>query len=152
MDLGLEAAALVAELLAELLEEPDVDADAGVLHPREHRDQRPLDALVEVDELARRERFVERVGEPGQHRDPTAGLVRTALAVEVERALDLVGRRELEREVPQREIFELVLPLTGIEQVRHHRGVEIEGVQLLAAARGSAPWRGARRAADSRGP
>ena len=76
-------------------------------HLREHRNERALDALVELDELARLQRLAERVGEP--HRAPRRGgpvSRRVRLAVEVERALDLIGRGELERQVAQREVFE----------------------------------------------
>ena len=47
---------------------------------------------------------------------------------------DLIGRRQLEREVPHREVFEQVLPLTRVEQVRHHRGVALERLQLATEA------------------
>ena len=104
VDLGFEPAALVVELLAEIVEELDVDADAGCFHPSEHGHERPLDAFVEVDELACRQRLAERLGELHEHRAPATGLLGAGVAVEVERALDLIGRRELEREIAQREI------------------------------------------------
>ena len=67
-------------------------------------------SFVELDELARLQRLGERVGEADEHRDAPTRLAAVALAVEVERALDLIGRRQLEREVAQREVFELVFP------------------------------------------
>ena len=91
MDLGLGLAALVAQLLAELVEEVDVDADAGLLHLRQHRDERQLEPLVEIDELARLQRFFECLDEPQDDRGPAAGLVDAGIAVEVERAFDVVG-------------------------------------------------------------
>jgi hypothetical protein len=103
VDLGLEPPALVVELLAELLQELEVDADARVFHLREHAHERALDALVEIDELARLERLGERVGEAEQ--DARAAPVSSdRVAVEIEGALDLVGRGELERQVAQREV------------------------------------------------
>ncbi len=76
VDLGFEPPAVVAELLAELLEESDVDPHAGVFHLREDGDERTLDALVQLDELAGLERLGQRVREPHEHRDPPTGLAR----------------------------------------------------------------------------
>jgi len=91
VDLALEPPALVAELLAEILEERDVDADSGRFHVREHGDERAFDPLVEPDELARFQRLSQRVGQTHEHGDAPAGLSRVRLPVEVERALDLIG-------------------------------------------------------------
>ena len=88
-----EVLAALGELGAQALEELAVDLDTGVLHPRQHANERPLDALVEICELARLERLGERAGEsPNGQRAPSrlvdAGL---AVEVEVERALLGVG-------------------------------------------------------------
>ena len=91
VDLGLGLAALVAELLAELVQERDVDADARVFHLREHGDERQLERAVQVLELTGAQRFAERVGELQQDRGAPAGLGDAGVAVEIERALDLVG-------------------------------------------------------------
>ena len=149
VDLGLEPPALVVELLAELVEELEVDADAGVFHAREHAHERALDALVEIDELARSQRLFERVDEREQQRGAALRLLDADVAVEIERALDAVGRRELDREVAAREIFERVLPLARIEEVRHDRGVVLERPQVDVQTRARAPWPGARRALGS---
>ena len=82
------------------------------------------------------QRLAERVGELEQDRGTPAGLGRARVAVEVERAFDLVGRLQLDRQVAQREIFERVLPFTGVEQVRHHRGVVLERRKRSRAS----PW------------
>ena len=53
-------------------EELDVDADAGVFHAREHADERPFDALVQVDELACLRRFSSASASRSSDRDPPA--------------------------------------------------------------------------------
>ena len=97
VDLGFEPAALVVELLAELVEEGEVDADAGVFHAGEHAHERQLDALVELDELARLERFLERVDEPQEQGGAALRVLDAHVAVEIERALFAIGRGELDR-------------------------------------------------------
>ena len=135
--------AFLVQLGAQLLEECPVDADPGELHLGEHPDERTLEPFVEIGEVTGLERLGQHVGEP-QHRDRSATrLVDTRAAVEVERPLFDVGRRDLQREVPQGQVLEPVLPFRGIEQVRHHRGVVVQrahvGVQpvheLLGAVR-----------------
>ena len=89
------------------------------------------------------ERVGERVSEPQDHRGAPADLLGAAGATEVELALLDVGRRELDREVTQRQVLEEVLPLRGIEEVGHDGGVLGEGAhvepepvhQLLRAVR-----------------
>ena len=115
VDLGFEPAALVVQLLAQVMEEVEVDADARLLHAREHAHERTLDPLVEVDQLARTQCFLECGRERQQQRSATLRLVDARVAVEVERALHPVGRGELDREVAERKVFERVLPLAGIE-------------------------------------
>ena len=141
VDLGLEATTLVVELLAELLEELEIDADAGVFHAREHAHEGQLDALVELDQLAGAQRFIETVDEAEQQRGAALRFLDAGITVEIEGALDTVGRRELDRQVAAREIFQRVLPLTRIEQIRHQRGVvrerteiEMEAVRKLLGA------------------
>ena len=91
MDLGFRLAALVAQLLAELVEEVDVDADAGLLHLRQHGDERQLETLVKVDELARLQRLFQRLDQPQDDRGPATGLVDAGIAVQIEGAFDVVG-------------------------------------------------------------
>ena len=130
VDLGLEPAALVAQFLAEVVEELDVDANAGFLHARQHRNERAFDALVEIDQFAGLQRLGEDVGQPFQHRDAAPGFLGARFAVEVERARFLIGRGQLEREMAQRKVFEEVLPFARVEQVRHDCGVLVERVQF----------------------
>src|SRR5262249_21281782 len=106
VDLRLEPAALVVQLFAEVFEEADVDADTGLFHLRQYRDERLLDLFVEVAELARSDRFCELIGEAFEDGNAAAGFLRAGVAVEVERAGFLIGRDEFEREIAKREVFE----------------------------------------------
>ena len=74
------------------------------------------------------------------------------VAVEVERALLPIRRVQLEREEPQRELLEVVLPLARVEQVRHHRGVEIERPHVDAGRAVSPCISSLARCATSGGP
>ena len=109
----------------------EVDANARVFHAREHAHERALDPLVELDQLARA-RATPRALRRARSSERGAALrvFDAGVAVEVERALDPIGRRELDREVAPGEILERVLPLARIEQVRHQRGVVLERPQV----------------------
>ena len=96
----------------------------------------------------------ERVGEAQRRPRRAAGLARVSTSPS-RSSVPSAPRRasQLERQVAQRELVEDVLPLAGIEQVRHHRGVVVERPRASSvAARASAPWRGARPAAARRPP
>ncbi len=72
------------------------------------------------------------------------------VAVEIERALHAVGRRQLDRQVAPGEIVERVLRLAGIEEVRHQRGVVRERPEIEPRRdRARAPWRRGRRSGGS---
>ncbi len=75
---------LLPEIGAERLEELAIDTDADRLHARQHPHQRPLEPFVEVGELARRDRLLERVGQLQDDHGTTAGLLDLEVAVEVE--------------------------------------------------------------------
>ena len=79
-----ERLTLLSEIGAERLEELAIDPDADRLHARQHPHQRPLEPFVEVGELARRDRLLERVGQLQDDHGPTAGLFDLEVAVEVE--------------------------------------------------------------------
>ncbi len=91
LDLSDEVLAALGQLGAQSLEELAIDLDAGVLHPRQHAHERPLDALVEVGELARLQRLGERAGEAAHGQRAPSRLVDAGLAVEVEVERALLG-------------------------------------------------------------
>ena len=64
-------------------------------------------------------RLGQRVGEAEDGRGAPAGVVGGGVDVEVEGAGFGVGRLDLHGEVAQRQVLEAVLPLRGVEQVRH---------------------------------
>ena len=86
-----------------------VDANAGVLHPRQHARQRQLDVLVERDEIA--------LGKPGAHERGEAKRQRRAAD---ERRRLLLGRRHrVERDpVLRGEVGEIVSRAPRLDQVR----------------------------------
>ena len=69
VDLVLEPAELLGELAGQARQRLAVDLDAALLHPRQHRHQRPLQRLVEVDHALR--------GEPRLEREPEASIHRS---------------------------------------------------------------------------
>ena len=167
VDLADEEVALLGELAPEIVEEDPVDRMPGVLHLRQHPYERALEPLVEVGQLAGVERLGERVGELEDGGGAPAGVVGRGVAVEVEGPGLGVGRLDLHGEVPQRQVLEAVLPLGGVEEVRHDRGVVAQRAdvgaepvhQLLGAVRRRAVDRRARaarsrprRRQDRRGP
>ena len=91
LNLPHEVLAALRELGAQALEELAIDLDAGVFHPRQHTYKRPLDALVEVGELARLQRLGERAGEAAHGQRAPSGLVDAGLAIEVEVERALLG-------------------------------------------------------------
>ncbi len=91
MDLRLGGASLLGELLAEFAEERDVDAHTDLLHRHQHRHERELEALVEIDELACHQCRLERVGELQHCGGVATGLLGHLVATEVETTLFGVG-------------------------------------------------------------
>ena len=130
VDLGLEPATFVVELLAEVVEEREVDANARVFHATEHANERKLDPLVELHQLARLERLLQRFDQTEEEGGAALRVFDARVAIEVEGALFPIRRGELDREVPAGEILEEILPLTRIEEIRHERGVVLERAQV----------------------
>jgi hypothetical protein len=91
MDATDELLAALRQLDAQLFEELAVDPDAVVLHSRQHADERPLNPLVEVGELARLERLGERAREAPHGEGAPARLVDAGLPVQIEVERPLLG-------------------------------------------------------------
>ena len=130
---------LAVHLLGHLLQQWDIEADAGLLHLFEDRDQRDLDALEEVPgcrlcEL-RRQQISQAPGDIGI----LAGIAGHILDRHLtHRALaparaDEVGDGDfLDLQMLQGEGIQIVLAPGGIHHIGGHHGVEVHALQLNA--------------------
>ena len=123
------------------LRNSQIDADAGVFHPGEHAHQRELDPLVEVAQLACAERLFERSRRAGAAARRDVACLRRRRRRR-DRACLLPGRARCSsmREVTPGEVFERVLPLARVEQVRHERGVVLAASEGRRANRASSSF------------
>ena len=117
---------------SERLEVVGVDGDAGLLHVREHVDQRQLDLGQQAGAAALLHLAVERLGEVEdragvQHRGVARGTSRRRRRAGSSKRAVLVGlalgRPQLAAEVAQGEVGQVVGALVGLDEVGRERGV-----------------------------
>ena len=136
------------EALVEPAQLVDVDADADVLHPGQHADERVLDLVVELAHALRVERRLERPA-PGGRR-PAPARAAALRVVDARRRRSRAGPRarrrsaSVSRRVPRQQLVERVAGLGRVEQVGGDRRVELQSAAGRCrgrAATASAPWR-----------
>ena len=135
LDLLLEPAHLRLETVDEAPQILDVDAHAHLLHARQNTDERPLDVVVQLEQVAgvhcrakgRRQTGHGHCTSPGV----LSGLVLAAVEVELAGGRG-VGRAQLEAEVAHGQVLEQVVGLTGVYEVGGDGRVEIERTDIDA--------------------
>jgi hypothetical protein len=126
------------ELPGKLLEDLLVDRDAVGLHSRQDRDQRQLELLVELVELAlfehRPELGVEQPGDVGVLGRVVAGFFEAHVGKGLFVAGDLVVGNHAVRQVDQGEVVELVRASVRAQQIVGQQGVTVDAANLYAVS------------------
>ncbi len=140
MDLPLQSCQLVAQALSHLDQVVPIDPDPGMLHARQHLDQRHLHLVVQLGS-AERLQFGPQppFGEARHHHRPPTGRIEVEPAAEVQgslgRALFHLAVRgdQLDSQIAIGELGEAVAARRGVEHVAGHRRVHRQPGELHPA-------------------
>ena len=115
------------EFIADRLQHIGVDADASVLHLREHPHERHLEVVMEDEQPLRGHRLAERHHEVvhGERRKARLlGSIRRGPAVEIELPFGRARRREFHATVSEQQRTEVIDIVGRIEQVGSEAGID----------------------------